>query len=145
MERSSISPESYLAGLVGDVAETMSAVDATLQAAMPGRIRTVWDGVFWGGTEQTIIGYGDIVQRRPRGADVEWFMIGLARQKQHYSLYVNAVEDGAYLGQAYADRLGKVKAGSASLTFTHLDRIDLDVLAQLAIHADRITPADERL
>lgn len=145
MERVATSVESVLASLEPEIAATMTAVDAALTAAMPHRARTVWEGVFWGGSEQTIVGYGDIVQRRPRGADVEWFLIGLARQRRHFSLYVNAAEDGAYLGQAYAGRLGRAKAGSASITFGRLDDIDLAVLAELAAHADRITPADERL
>ena len=141
MERSNTPVDDFLASLDDGVRETMAAVDAVLAAALEGRARTLWEGVFWGGTEQTIIGYGDIVQPRPRGADVDWFLIGLARQQRHYSIYVNAAEDGAYLGQAYADRLGKVKAGSASLTFTKLEHLDLDVLAELAVHAARLVDA----
>ena len=120
----------------------MRALDAVIVGAMPRRSRVLWEGVFWGGTEQTIIGYRDIVQPRPKG-EVEWFLVGLAQQKNHVSLYVNAVEDGAYLGAKYADRLGRtksgVKFGSASIAVKRLDDIDLDVLAELCEHADRIT------
>ena len=139
MERSDRSVDDYLASLEGDDAELMATLDGVISEAMPGRSRTLWEGVFWGGTEQTIIGYRDIVQHRPRGNDVEWFLVGLARQKKHVSLYINAVEDGDYLGKKYADRLGKVKLGSASIGFAKLDDIDLDQLAELCAHADRIT------
>ena len=109
---------------------------------MPDRRRALYEGTFWGGTEQKIIGYGHIVQPRPRGEDVHWFLVGLARQKDHYSLYVNAVADGAYLGQQYKGQLGKVKLGSASIGFKSLDDLDLDVLERLMRRAHEITDPD---
>ena len=118
---------------------TLTALDADIRSAMPGCSRTVWTGRFWGGSDQQIVGYGDLVQLRPRGADVEWFVVGLARQTRHYSLYVNAVHDGSYLGRHYADRLGKVKAGSASLGFSSRDALDLEVLDEMLRHAHRLT------
>ena len=118
---------------------TLTALDADIREGMPGCSRTVWTGRFWGGTDQQIVGYGELVPPRPRGADVEWFVIGLARQTRHYSLYVNAVDEGRYLGQQYADRLGKVKVGSASLGFASRDALDLDVLGEMLRHAHRIT------
>ena len=110
--------------------------------ALPRRRRVLWQGVFWGGTDQSIIGYGDITQPRPRGDDVEWFLVGLARQKSNYSIYLNAVRDGAYLGQAYGDRLGTVKLGAASIGFTRLENLDLEVLAEMLREADELTPPD---
>ncbi|MDN4476714.1 hypothetical protein QQX09_12700 [Demequina sp. SYSU T00192] len=116
-------------------AELLVAVDAALRAGMPGVSRTLWRGVFWGGTEQAIVGYGDISQPRPRGEDVEWFLIGLAEQKGHVSLYVNAVADGAYLAHRYADRLGKVRTGAAAVTFRRLEDLDLAVVTEMAREA----------
>jgi len=116
----------------------MLAVDRTLVEALPGASRQLWVGKFWGGTDQEIVGYGDIVQPRPRGEPVEWFLIGLARQRRHISLYINAVEDGRCLGQLYAGRLGKVKVGSASIAFRRFEDLDLDVLHELATHAHRL-------
>ena len=54
----------------------LTELDALLAAAFAGRSRLLWTGVFWGGSEQEIIGYGDLVQSRPRGPDVEWFVVG---------------------------------------------------------------------
>ena len=125
-----------------DVADTMGRLDALIVDSMPDRRRVLWQGVFWGGTDQTIIGYGHIVQPRPRGPDVDWFLVGLARQKRTYSLYVNAVENGAYLAHRYADRLGSVKLGAASIGVRSLEQVDTDVLGELLRHADRITPPD---
>ncbi|MEE8600729.1 DUF1801 domain-containing protein [Euzebya tangerina] len=144
MEISETTPDAYLESLDGEAGEVMRAVDDTIVAAMPERVRVLWEGTFWGGSEQTIIGYGDIVQSRPKGPDVEWFLVGLARQKATYSLYVNAAADGTYLGHAYAERLGAVKLGAANVSFKRLEDLDLDGLTAMLQEADRITPPDRR-
>ena len=125
-----------------EVAETMRTLDRLMSRSMPNRRRVLYEGPFWGGTHQQIIGYGHIVQPRPRGDDVHWFLVGLARQKDHYSVYVNAVHDGRYLGQHYEGRLGKVKLGSASIGFKSLDDLDLAVFEELLIQADEVTDPD---
>jgi hypothetical protein len=124
--------------------EDMRTLDRVIAAAMPGRSRALWEGVFWGGTEQRIIGYGDLVQQRPRGAEVRWFVLGLAQQKSHYSLYVNAVEEGAYLSHTYGPRLGKVRIGAASIAFSSADAVDLAVLAELAAASSALCPPSPR-
>lgn len=143
MEKTTKSPDDHLAALPQEHRADMQAVDEVLVAAMPGRTRTLWEGVFWGGTEQRIIGYGDMIQPRPKGESVEWFIVGLALQKKHISRYVNAVEDGRYLGAVYGPRLGKVKIGAASIGFKRADELDLEVLAEMAAHAHRITPPSD--
>jgi hypothetical protein len=94
MRRVSRSPDDVLAGLPDDVRPDMVRMDALISEVLTGRSRVVWEGVFWGGTEQQIIGYGDLLQPRPRGQAVEWFVVGLARQQKAISVYVNAVDDG---------------------------------------------------
>ncbi len=118
---------------------SLARLDAAITAALPGATRVLWQGVFWGGTEQSIIGYGDIEQPRPKGKTAAWFLIGLARQKNYLSLYVNAAEDGAYLSKTYGQRLGKTKVGSASVSFTSADDVDMAVLGDLVRHAGRLT------
>ncbi len=123
-----------------DADGSLARLDGIITAALPGAARVLWRGVLWGGTQQAIIGYGNIEQPRPKGGSVEWFLIGLARQKNHCSLYVSAAEDRTYLSQLYGPRLGKVKAGSASLTFQSADDLDLDVLDEMFRHAGRLMP-----
>lgn len=130
------SVDEFIAG--NDPDGSLARIDAVITSALPGAARVLWQGVLWGGTGQSIIGYGNIEQPRPKGGTVAWFLIGLARQKRHVSLYVNAAEGGAYLSQAYAEQLGKTKAGSASLSFRSVDDIDLDVLDALVRHAGRL-------
>jgi hypothetical protein len=143
MEIIETTPVEYIASIEDDkVRNAMSLLHTTIAEAMPDRATVVWHGTFWGGTEQTIIGYGHITQPRPKGPDVDWFLAGLARQKRNYSIYLNAVRDQQYLAHHYADRLGKVKLGAASIGFTKPENIDLVVLAELLSDADRSTPPD---
>jgi len=142
VEKVDTPPDAFLASLSDDVRPTLTELDAVIRTCLPGRSRTVWEGTFWGGTEQRIVGYGDIVQARPRGGSADWFLVGLARQTKTYSLYVNAVEDGAYLLSGYADRLGKVKVGSASVSFRSLDGVDREGLTDLLTRAHDLTPPD---
>jgi hypothetical protein len=117
---------------------SMARLDAVITAALPGATRQLWQGVFWGGTDQSIIGYGNIEQARPRGAAVSWFLVGLARQKKSLSLYVNAAEDGRSLSRVYRDRIGKAKVGAASISFASSVDIDAVVLDELVRHAGRL-------
>ena len=138
MERSSMTPDEFIASLPDGVREDVTALDAELARVFAGHERVLWEGPMWGGTHQRIIGYGAFLQRQRTG-DVDWFVVGLARQKDHLSVYVNAAEGGEYLARRYADRLGKVKVGSANVTFRRLVDVDLVVLAELAGRARDLT------
>jgi hypothetical protein len=135
MERSGTTPDVFIAGLPDDTREDIAALDRVISDAMTGVERVLWEGVMWGGTHQRIIGYGAMRYVNRSGTSVDWFVIGLAAQQRHLSLYVNAVDGGTYLLHAYADRLGKVKLGSANATFRRASDIDLDVLRAMAARA----------
>ncbi len=119
--------------------DDVKELDAIIADAFAHASRVLWVGTFWGGSDQTIIGYGDLYQPRPKGEVVHWFVVGLALQKSHISLYVNAVQDGKYLGQAFGKRLGKVKLGSASITFKTLADLDVDVVKAMLVEAQHLT------
>lgn len=114
--------------------EDIRELDSLIAKVFAGQPRVMWEGKFWGGSEQAIIGYGDLTYQRPSGP-VEWFMVGLAAQKDHISLYVNAVDDGEYAVKKFAPRLGKVKAGSAVITFKKVADLDLEALDELLVLA----------
>jgi hypothetical protein len=135
MQRSTTAPDEYIASLPDGVRGDIVALDAVIADAMAGEERTLWDGVFWGGTTQHIIGYGSYRYKGRSGAEGEWFRVGLAVQKNWLSLYVNAAEDGQSLAKAYAPRLGKVKAGSANLQFKRAADIDPAMLRQMVTRA----------
>jgi hypothetical protein len=134
MERSTTPPDEHLASLPEAVRADVTSLDAEISRVMTGEERVLWEGPMWGGTQQRIIGYGAFVQRQRTG-DVDWFIIGLAVQKAHLSLYVNAAEAGEYLAQRYASRLGRVKVGSANVTFRRLADLDLAVVLEMVERA----------
>lgn len=142
MKKVDTPPDDFLGSLPDEIRGPMTELDAIITSCLPGRTRVLWEGPFWGGSDQRVIGYGDIAQPRPRGEPVEWFLVGLARQQRYFSLYVNAVLDGSYLLARYADRLGTVKTGSASVSFSSLDDVDLDGLRALLTQAHDVTPED---
>lgn len=123
--------DSWLASLDDTRAVEFRQLDTLIGKVFAGKSRVLWVGKFWGGTDQTIIGYGDIYQPRPKGDPVHWFMVGLALQKANISLYVNAVKDGQYLVQSYGKTLGKVKLGSTSIGFKTIADLDLAELRSL--------------
>jgi hypothetical protein len=139
MDRSTTSVDDHIASLPDGVREEIAALDGVIASAMAGLERTLWEGVFWGGTTQHIIGYGSYRYKGRSGAEGEWFIVGLAAQKNYLSVYINAADDGQSLAKLYAPRLGKVKAGSANLQFKRAADIDLDVLREMVARARELT------
>jgi hypothetical protein len=131
MERTQASPDQFITSLPEGVREDMEGLDRLISGAMAGQERVLWEGVFWGGTQQRIIGYGSMRYVGRSGASGEWFLVGLARQKDYYSLYVNVMDaEGAILPR-FANRLGKVKATKSNITFKRASDLDLDALREL--------------
>lgn len=135
MERTGVDVDTFLSGLPDARRDEMRTLDALITKHRGPRERELWQGVFWGGTEQSIIGYARIEQPRPKNPPVEWFLIGLALQQKHLSLYVNAASEGAYLTKKYAGRLGSATVGAAAVTIARLDTVDLDGLEAMIAEA----------
>ena len=139
MERTKKSVDEHLAGIEGERGADIRQLDAAIVERMPDAARYLYEGKFWGGSDQQIIGYGIVDYQNSSGDDVEWFLVGLAEQKNYISMYVNAVKDGAYLLRDYEKKLGKAKVGSASISFDSIDDIDFDALMDLVEEADATT------
>lgn len=135
MERTTKDVDDFLARLPDEVRTDLVAVDAVLAEVMDGEPRELYEGKFWGGTEQEIIGYGRYDYHRRDGTAVEWFVLGLAAQKHHLSLYVAAVEDGRYLSEVAGPSLGDVKVGKSAISFRSADALDMEALRSLAQRA----------
>jgi hypothetical protein len=95
------------------------------------RLAPELDVKLWG----KIVGYGQMRFRYASGKEGDWFPIGLANQKQYVSLYVCIVEDGAYLAEARASKLGKVKVGRSCINMKKLSDLNLVELEALLVHA----------
>ena len=136
MQRStSITPDQFLDTLPDGIREDMRSLDAAIAPIFAGHERVLWEGVFWGGTQQHIIGYGAYTYRGRSGATGEWFVVGIAAQKGAYSLYVNAADDGQNLMKRQGATLGKAKLGSAVASFKRFADIDLPAVVAMAIRA----------
>lgn len=71
----------------------------------------------------------------PAGASGDWFVVGLAARKAYVSLYVTADCDGAYLAEAYRERLPKADIGRSCVRIKRLSDVDLGVVAELVRRA----------
>ena len=138
MEQVESSPDDYIASQPSDIRAVLEELHTLIRTTLPDRDCCMWEGVFWGGSEQQIIGYGNYSYQRSDKTQVEWFIVGLTRQKNYFSVYVNAVEDRQYLAELYGPRLGKVKTGKSSISFRNRGDVDLDVLREMIEHAGRI-------
>ena len=138
MQRSSTTPDEHIASLPDDVRGDIAALDARISEVMGDAGRVLWEGRFWGGSDQRIIGYGEYSYTGRSGRSGEWFIVGLAAQKNYISVFVNAADDRGYLAERYADRLGKAKVGKSSISFKRLSDIDLDVLLELVGSARKV-------
>ena len=135
MERSDKNVDEWLESLEGDRADQIRDLHREILSAHPDVPCHLYVGKFWGGTDQTIVGYGVMDYTNRSGNDVKWFILGLADQKNYASLYVNAVKDGRYLLAEYADRLGASKVGSAVASFKDLSDANSDALAEMIAEA----------
>jgi hypothetical protein len=141
VDRSTTSPDEHIASQPDGVREDIATLDARISEVMAGQERVLWEGKFWGGSQQRIIGYGSYRYRGRSGAEGEWFVVGLAVQKNYLSLYLSGAEGGTSLAKLYAPRLGKVKAGSANLQFKRVSDLDLEVLVEVVGRARDLTLA----
>ena len=131
MERSDRSVNEWLQSLTGVRADQVRALHAQITRAHPNVAFHLYVGKFWGGTDQTIVGYGVMNYTNRSGKEVNWFTVGVADQKNYISIYVNAVKDGKYLLSEYGDRLNASKVGSAVVSFKDLAEADEAALSDL--------------
>ena len=138
MEKTTMTTEAYVNSLAAKDQPTMRKLIALMTEVAPEISQTVWQGIFWGGSEQSILGFGDFQMTNAKKQTSEWFYIGMARQKNYISVYVNAVRCKQYLLQEYKGKLGKAKVGSANVTFTKIESVDLAALKELFTEAINI-------
>lgn len=91
-----------------------------------------------------MIGYGRFHYLAKSGQKVEWPAAGIALQKSYISVYLSVTKDGAPLVQAYAGRLGELRAGRNNFSFAKFDDLDVTVLSALFAEVNEIFKADPR-
>jgi hypothetical protein len=122
-----MTPAEFLDGLPEPRRAEVAQLDAVIRAAVPELARTVHSGM---------LGYGPYHYRYPSGRERDSCVISLASHKRYLSLYINAVADGQYLPERYADRFPNASIGRSCIRIRHaadLDPADLtDLLGKAA-------------
>lgn len=116
-------PDTYIAELDDVRRPQIASLDAQIRAAAPGLDRRMQSGM---------IAYGHYTYRYATGRTGEWFLVGLASNKQYISLYVSP------LGlDPYVDRLPKASLGRGCIRVKRAEDLDPAVLAELVAAAAR--------
>lgn len=76
-------------------------------------------------------GYGSFKYKDSKKQLFDWPTIALASQKNYMSLYVCSIDDGEYLAEKYADKLGKVNVGRSCIRFKKLSDLNLEELKKV--------------
>jgi hypothetical protein len=117
-----VTPEEFLDGLPEPRRSQVARLDAVIHGAVPELERAVQGGM---------LGYGPYRYRYSSGREGDTCVILLASRKGYISLYVNAVADGQYLPELYADRFPKASIGRACIRIRQAADLDPTALTEL--------------
>lgn len=84
-----------------------------------------------------MIGFGVRKYRYASGRETEWFLVGIASQKNYISLYVCAADGESYVAEGYRERLPKASIGKSCVRFKRLSDVDEDALREMLKEAER--------
>lgn len=109
---------SFLAALPAPAAEVIRALSARVTAVAPELPVTV---------AGTMLVHGPFRYRYASGREGDSALVSFAARSGGVSVYVNSVRaDGAYVPEAHAAALGKVKVGKSCITVKKLADLRLD-------------------
>jgi hypothetical protein len=126
--------DEFLAALPADRRDTMTKLHKAIRKAVPRLAPTIMTGM----GPSPIIGYGKYRYRSASGREGDWFLIGLAAGKSHYSLHICVGGKDGYLVEQNAAKLGKVKTGRSCINFKRLEDLKLDAVLGLVKLAPKI-------
>jgi hypothetical protein len=124
-------PSDYIASLPDEYRQDIATLDREISKAIPTADRVMWEGKFWGGSEQKIIGYGTYKYVGSNKKEGEWFKVGLAQQKNYITVFVSAVDIKGYLVENHKAEFGKAKIGKSTVSFKKLADINLPKLIEV--------------
>lgn len=125
--------EEFIAALPENRRETMQAVHQAIRKAAPKLAPFVTAGM---GTP--MLGYGKYHYQYASGREGDWFLIGLAAGKSLYNLHICSADEGGYLVEQNAKKLGKVKTGRSCINFKKLEDLDLSAAMALVKQAVKV-------
>lgn len=128
--QSSTDLAAFLSNAQPDRRAMIEAIDAAIREAAP-ELAT--------GLHGRMIGYGPLHYHYPTGRQGDTFAVSMMSGAQALSVYVLGGEDGRYLAENRAARLGKVSAGKSCIRVKRLEHLDLDEFRKLvAVSAEQL-------
>jgi uncharacterized protein YdhG (YjbR/CyaY superfamily) len=85
-----------------------------------------------------MIGFGKVAYTSKSGCSGEWFVLGLASQKNYISAYLCVADGKQYLPEKYKDVLGKVNVGKGCIRFKKMEDLDLKVFKKALKEAEKM-------
>jgi len=115
-------PEELLAKIEGPRRDDIVRLDQLIRKLAPELKPIVQSGM---------LAYGPTHLKYASGREVDWFMIGLANQKNYISLYACAADARGYVAERYRDALPKADIGKTCVRFKRLSDLDEKALSDL--------------
>lgn len=131
MQKTATPVDSYIKSIPENYQESVAALDKIISKEFKGLTRVMWEGVFWGGSEQKIIGYGDLTMVGSSKKPVDWFVLGLTAQKNYIAVHVVVIQDKKYLLENYVSKLGKVKGSKSAFNFQNIEDLNMDTFKEI--------------
>lgn len=125
----------------GEHEPELRQLDALIREAAPHLEPTLASSMNW-----TMVGYGLVPYKtKSMKEPVDYPLVALAAQKNHLALYVMAVEDGEYVAEKYADKLGKVSVGKSCIRFKNYADLDHATLRLILTQLDTRFASGEKM
>ena len=122
------SVKEYLAGVPADRKDAIEFLHGFIQKSAPG-LKPHF--------AYNMLGYGSFKYHNYKKEIIDWPIVALANQKNYISLYVCAVEDGEYIAEKNAPKLGKVSVGKSCIRIKKLEDVNLDELKKVIQAAEK--------
>ena len=122
-ETSATTPDEYIEGLEEPRRSDIRALHEMIRREAPQLEPHIASGM---------LAYGRYHYKgKSKGAEGEWFHIGLASQKRYISLYVMAADENGYLAESYKAKLPKADIGRSCVRIKRLSDVDEKALREL--------------
>ena len=122
-------PAEYLRRLPEDRRVAVETVHKAILKAAPSLKPQIMSGM---------LAYGKFHYKYASGREGDWFIVGLCSRAAGISLYVCSMEDGSYLAEKNASKLGKVKVGKSCIVFKKLEDLNLPEAMNVVRRAEEL-------
>jgi hypothetical protein len=113
---------SFRTGLRAGREELFDALDQTIRAAAP-KLAVERSG--------KMLAYGPFHYRYESGREGDAHAVAIMDGAQAISVYVMGYDDGVYLAESFAERLGKVAVGKSCIRVKRVGDLDLEAFDEL--------------